>query len=92
MRTTADQRETDCQEAARKGEQIESNDSEHTDKEGLMIEVQITRQVDCHASVTLRGLRVIRGFYFPFSVQKSKIDIHQSRRYQITGDCLAGCD
>ena len=43
MRTTADQRETNCQEAARKGEQSESNYSEHTDKEGLNIEVQITR-------------------------------------------------
>jgi len=43
MRTTADLRETDCQEAARKGEQSESNYTEHTDKEGLMIEVQITR-------------------------------------------------
>ena len=40
MRTAADQRETDCQEAARKGEQSESNYTEHTDKEGLMIEVR----------------------------------------------------
>jgi len=40
MRTTADQRETDCQGAARKGEQSESNYSEYADKEGLMIEVQ----------------------------------------------------
>jgi len=53
MRTTADQRETDCHEAARKGEQSESNYTEHTDKEGLMFEVQITRQVACEASATL---------------------------------------
>jgi len=42
MRTTADLRETDCQEADRKGEQSESNYTEHTDKEGLLIEVQVT--------------------------------------------------
>ena len=53
MRTTADQRETDCQEAARKGEQSESNYTEHTDKEGLMFEFQITRQVAYEASATL---------------------------------------
>jgi len=29
---------------------------------------------------------------FQAILQKSSIDIHQSRRYQITGDCLAGCD
>ena len=41
-RTTADQRETDRQEAARKGEQREPNYTEHTDKKGLMIEVQFS--------------------------------------------------